>query len=162
MLTKRHFIAGTALSLCHLALVPNALAHGARVGSLRIEHPYALPSPTEPGQWLIFLRGIRNSGNQADRLVGAITPVASEVVLQRALAPKGKEPLAIPAIDLPPLVTTPMRHDLGEYRLLLRNLKQPIKAGDRFDLSLTFQNAGTETVKVYVQTAPDSPLEKHH
>jgi copper(I)-binding protein len=54
-----------------------------------------------------------------------------------------------------------MRHNLGGYQLLLRDLKQAIKDGDRFDLTMTFEHAGSETVKVYVQSAYQETTEEH-
>jgi len=161
MLSKRHFIAGAGLVLCCLALQSTALAHGASVGALRIEHPYAVQSPTDPNQWLVYFRGIRNSGKQADRLLSASTPLAGEVILQRVLAPSSKEPLAMASVEIPANATMPMRHDLGEYRLLIKSLKQAIKEGDRFDLTLTFESAGTQKVTVYAQSAHAASHDEH-
>jgi copper(I)-binding protein len=48
-----------------------------------------------------------------------------------------------------------MRHT-GDFQLLLRDLKHPLKDGDRFDLTLNFARAGTQTVKVWVQTPRNS------
>ena len=61
---------------------------------------------------------------------------------------------AVTAIELPPKATTLLRHT-GDYQLLLRNLKQPLKDGDRFDITLNFARAGAQTVKVWVQIPRD-------
>jgi copper(I)-binding protein len=162
MLSTRHFIASAGFALCCLAMPSTVLAHGASVGTLRIEHPYGVQNPTDSSQWLVFFRGMRNSGKQADRLLRASSPVAGEVVLQRVLATGPKEPLAMASIEIPANANLPMRHNRGEYRLLITNLKQAIKAGDRFDLTLTFENAGTEKVTVYAQSGDPAAHEKHH
>jgi copper(I)-binding protein len=45
---------------------------------------------------------------------------------------------------------------------MLMNLKRPLKDGDRFDLSLTFERAGTQSVKVWVQTPKDASGDAQH
>ena len=44
-------------------------------------------------------------------------------------------------------------HDarVGEYQRMLIDLKQPLKDGERFDLTLKFERAGARTVRVWVQ-----------
>ena len=44
-------------------------------------------------------------------------------------------------------------HDgrVGEYHLMLIDLKRPLKDGERFDLTLRFERAGERTVTVWVQ-----------
>jgi copper(I)-binding protein len=149
---------GVAMALTFLN---SALAHGTSVGSLRIAHPYAMPDPANANQWLLYFRGIRNEGGAADRLVGARSPVANEVVLQRVVPPGSSQVQAVSAIAFAPNITTPMRHNLGEYRLLLKDLKQTLKDGDRIDVTLTFEQAGSETVKVYLQTEQKPEPEEH-
>jgi copper(I)-binding protein len=67
----------------------------------------------------------------------------------------------VPGIDLPPGETTSLRHS-GEYHLMLMNLKQPLKDGDRFEMILNFERAGTQTVKVWVQTPRDAANDSGH
>jgi copper(I)-binding protein len=38
---------------------------------------------------------------------------------------------------------------------MLMDLKQPLKDGDRFDMTLNFERAGKQTVKVWVQQPRD-------
>ena len=44
---------------------------------------------------------------------------------------------------------------------MLMDLKQPLKDGDRFDLTLRFERAGERTVKVWVQTPRDATGHRH-
>jgi copper(I)-binding protein len=60
----------------------------------------------------------------------------------------------VPAIDLPPKTVIELRHG-GSYHLMLMDLKQPLKDGDRFDMTLNFERAGKQTVKVWVQQPRD-------
>ena len=50
------------------------LAHDFKLGALRIDHPYATPTPPGATTGAAYVRGIRNTGEQPDRLVGARTP----------------------------------------------------------------------------------------
>jgi copper(I)-binding protein len=62
-----------------------------------------------------------------------------------------KTGLPVAAIELPARASTPMDHSKGGYRLLLKGLTQPLKDGDRFDLQLQFERAGSVTIKVWMQ-----------
>ena len=39
----------------------------------------------------------------------------------------------------------------GGYHVMLSELRQPLKVGDRFPMTLTFQNAGAVEVSVWVE-----------
>ena len=140
----------TMLGLAFAASTP-VFAHGSHQGELQLDHPYAVPSAPDDPNGQAYLRGIQNTGAQADRLMSASTPVAERVVLHR-LKPDvhGFRGMEVPTIALPPKSTTLLRHT-GDYQLSLINLKKPLKEGDRFDLTLTFERAGSQTVKVWVQ-----------
>jgi copper(I)-binding protein len=56
-----------------------AFAHDFKLGPLRIDHPYATPTPSGAANGAAYLRGIRNTGDQPDRLIGASTPAARAV-----------------------------------------------------------------------------------
>jgi len=138
-----------------------AHAHDERVGELTLDHPYATPSLAGNAHGAAYLKGIRNRGDQVDRLVGASTPVATRVELHRmALDGAVMRMREVPFIELPPKADTPLRHG-GEYHLMLIDLKQPLKDGERFDLTLHFERAGTRTVKVWVQV-PRGPAAGGH
>ncbi len=139
-----------------LALSSVVNAHGTHAGDLLLEHPYAVPSLQGSANGAAYLRGIRNSGSQPDRLIGASTPVAERVELHQMTLDAGVMRMrAIPAIELPAGAEVPLRHG-GTYHLMLLNLKRPLVDGDRFDLTLDFERAGRQTVKVWVQTPRDA------
>jgi len=48
----------------------------------------------------------------------------------------------------------------GGYHIMLMGLKQPLKAGDRFPLTLKFAKAGSVTVEVLVEK--DAPMNMEH
>ena len=162
MYSKWRAIACGFTACLFMTLPAIIFAHGAGVGSLYIDHPYAVPSPTVANQWFVYFRGIKNEGTTPDRLTHASTSIAAEVIFQQVLPPLGSDKAsALPSIELPAKTNTPKRHHLGEYRLLLKDLKHQIKDGDRFDLTLTFEHAGTETVTVYVQSGHDGLPDDH-
>lgn len=156
---SRRLAAGLAAAL--LTATPAAFAHGFRIGDLDIDHPYAVPSIAGAANGAAYLRGIRNAGDRPDRLLGAATAVATRVELHRmVLEGDVMRMRVVDAIPLPPRATTSLRHG-GEYHLMLIDLKQPLKDGDRFDLTLRFERAGERTVKVWVQTPRDATTHRH-
>lgn len=138
-----------------LAAAP-AAAHDFKLGPLRIDHPYATPTPRGAAHGAAYLRGIRNTGEQPDRLIGASTPVARSVEIHRSVvdAQSVMRMRAVDGIDLPPKAEVRLRHG-GEHHLMLIDLKQPLKDGDRFPITLRFQKAGEREVMVWVQTPRD-------
>ena len=144
-----HLSAGALLSLT-LPLAANA--HGVSKGDLRIDHPYAVPSVPGDASGYAYFRGIKNSGAHAERLLGASSPRAARVELRSLKLLAGKVQTApVDAVDLPSKSVTLMRHT-GDYQLALIDLKQPLKDGDRFEVTLNFEHSGSQTVKVWVQT----------
>jgi copper(I)-binding protein len=139
-----------------------AFAHGTTKGDLVIDHPYAVPSLQGVANGAAYLRGIKNKGDKPDRLRGASTLMADRVEVHRMVTEAGVMRMReVDAIDLLPGETTSLRHG-GEYHLMLINLKQPLKDGDRFDLTLRFERAGTQTVKVWVQTPREAAQDQVH
>jgi len=152
--------AALALGLL-LAGAGTVQAHDQRVGELTLDHPYATPSLAGSRNGAAYLRGIRNRGDQPDRLIGASTPVAARVELHRMTLDAGVMRMReVPAIELPAKSETPLRHG-GDHHLMLIDLKQPLKDGERFDLTLKFERAGAQTVRVWVQ-APRGETGSEH
>ena len=156
-----------ALVVCAMALasavVPSiAMAHGVSKGDLFIDHPYATPSLKGTSNVSVYFRGIQNKGSMPDRLTGATSTVAASVALHR-MSMQGSimQMREVADIELPPGSTTLFRHDKGGYHLMLMGLKAPLKNGDRFDITLTFERAGSQTVNVWVQTPREAESEDH-
>ena len=88
----------------------------------------------------------------ADRLVGASTPVAGKAELHESRNENGVIQMrAVPALPLQtgkPVMLTP-----GGYHVMLMGLKQPLKVGDEFPLTLTFDKAPALTVHVNLAAA---------
>lgn len=108
---------------------------------------------------------IRNPSPRADALLSADTPVAGRVELHGhshsngMLKMQALDRVAVPAgetVDFAP----------GGYHLMLLDLKAPLRAGQRFPLTLHFQQAGDLRVEVPVQrdapAASDQGQHHHH
>ena len=98
---------------------------------------------------------------QPDRLVGVSTPVAATAELHETINDNGvmkMRPVAAIALDPGKSVTfTP-----GGYHVMLVGLKSPLKAGDSFPLTLTFEHAPPITVTVKVEAVGSASMEHDH
>lgn len=142
----------SAFALAIAALVPNvASAHEAKAGDVTIEHPYAVPTPTGARTGGMYFRRLKNGGASLDRLTAASTPIARTIEFHRMQMDGDVMKMrALPAIDLPPGQELEVRHG-GTLHLMLLDLKQPLKEGDRFPVTLTFERGGKQEVMVWVQ-----------
>jgi hypothetical protein len=68
---------------------------------------------------------------------------------------------AIDGIDLPPKAEVQLRQG-GELHLMLIELKQPLKQGERFPMRLRFQHAGEREVMVWVQQPREAASAQTH
>ena len=125
------------------------LGHSHEKGDIQVRHPWARATP--PGTTVAagYLE-IRNNGKEADRLLSASTPVAKRVELHvtehsdhiakmrqlRAFEVPGRERLTLSP---------------GGAHLMLVDIVQPLKKGERFPLTLRFERAGELKVEVEVQ-----------
>lgn len=120
-----------------------------RVGDVRILAAWARASP---GPTAAAYLELRNEGKEDDRLVGASTPLAERVEFhEHRHTGEVMSMAAAPAIVLPPAETVRLRP--GETHLMLFRVARPLKAGDRFPVTLSFERAGSITVEA-VTAAP--------
>lgn len=162
MVLQRRALACLMVVCGSWVLSPLALAHGTSIGDLVIDHPYAMPSLNGVSSAGVYFRGIQNQGDKDDRLLSATTSAAARVAMHRmALDGTVMRMREVSAIPLPAHGITPIRHNSGEYHMMLMELKQPLKKGDRFDITLNFERAGRQTVNVWVQTPRDLEQEAH-
>ncbi len=87
-----------------------------------------------------------------DQLTAASTPVAQTAQLHQSRMNNGMmEMRPVPSLAVTP--GHPVTLAPGGYHMMLTGLKQPLKAGDRFPLTLTFAHAGAVTTDVTVERA---------
>lgn len=126
-----------------------AHAHDYDVGTLNIDHPWSRATVAGIPNGVAYF-GLKNTGDQDDRLVSASTPVAdraelhNHVVDGEVVRMRHVDNIEIPAggsVALEP----------SGLHVMLMGLKQPLKEGETFELTLEFEHAGTTTVDVMVQ-----------
>ncbi|HEY6533292.1 MAG TPA: copper chaperone PCu(A)C [Acidimicrobiales bacterium] len=95
---------------------------------------------------------IDNSGG-SDTLLGATSPAAEQVELQQRQGATDTDPGVLVTVEeLPIRGYEETRLQPGGDQILLDGLVRPLTAGDRVELTLDFERAGTVTVEAEVQT----------
>lgn len=139
-----------------------AVAHGYRSGALSIQHPWSRETAVGQAVGGGFLT-ITNNGSREDRLLAGTTPVAAEVQLHTMTMDGGvmrmrqvTGGIALPArgsVELKP----------GGYHIMFMGLKQQLRQGERFPVTLRFQRVGNVTVQFAVQPVGSTgPMEGGH
>lgn len=121
----------------------------AQTGTIQVEHPWARASTGDTG---VAYLTIRNTGKADDRLLAAATPVAGHAELHITVNDNGimkMRPLS--AIDVKAGGRAVLKP--GGMHVMLMDLKQPLKEGQSFPLTLTFEKAGRLDVTVAVEKA---------
>lgn len=137
------------LFVCAFGSSAAALAHDYTLSSLKIDHPFARATPPGARTGGVFVT-IENTGTRTDRLIGASSPVAGVAELHEMSVDAGMMRMrGVAAMDLKPGETLQLKP--GGYHVMLGDLKQPLKAGEKFPMTLKFQNAGAIEVSVRVE-----------
>lgn len=121
----------------------------AKAGDIAVEQPFARATPAKVGGVFLVLK---NAGGTADRLVKAASPVAASVELHTHVK-DGDAMRMRPVENIPVPAKGETALEPGGYHIMMIGLKQPLKEGDSFPLTLTFEKAGSVTVTVPVQKA---------
>lgn len=109
---------------------------------------------------------VENKGSTPDKLIAVSSPIASRVEIHESMIMDGKAMMH----PRPGGATVPANGTLqlkpGGWHLMFIGLKRPLKAGDTFPATLTFQKAGkkewTFTVRSGAATpAAATPEHKH-
>ncbi len=147
-------VAGARLSLPLVLAIGAGVAgaHGSSLGALRIGHPYATPSIPGTTNGAAYFANLENTGEVADKLLRAATPVAARVEIHTmSVDAQGVMRMReIDGIALAPKAKVQMKPGLGMH-LMLIGLKAPLKEGTSFPMTLEFEHAGKVEVSVVVQ-----------
>lgn len=126
-----------------------------KAGGLSLEVVWARATASSARTGAAYLTIV--NGGAADRLTAAASPVAGQVELHThvmdgsvARMRKVEGGLEIPAGS--ELVMEP-----GGLHVMLMDLARPLKPGETFPLSLTFEKAGTVELATQVRAAGDEP-----
>ncbi len=132
--------------LLAFALLGNASAQASQ-NDLAISNAWSRATPSATANAAVYFT-VTDKGDP-DTLTGASTPVAATARLHESKSVDGvmqMRPVDSLAVDKDhPITLAP-----GGYHLMLTGMKQQLKAGDTFPLTLTFAHAGpiSTTVKV--------------
>jgi copper(I)-binding protein len=109
-------------------------------------------SSTRPHVFFVYLTISLGKGVE-DVLLGATSPVANKIDLLAPL-PKGHGESLEPVMALELETHVPTVLQPGEAHLILRGVREKLKPGDSFPMTLRFANAGTRDVTVKVLALP--------
>jgi len=103
----------------------------------------------QPGATGVVFLTLSNSGPAADRLVGVSSPVAAEAGLHiMVMEGTVMQMRPVDALDVKP--GDSIQFKPGGLHIMLTNLKQALKQGEHFPLTLDFEKAGRIEVEVTV------------
>ena len=129
----------------------SALAHGYHKGELHVRHPWTratAPGTKSAGAYM----EIRNSGREADRLIGASSPIAERVELHAATREGDSVGTReAKAFEVPARRRLLLRAERSHLALI--GLAKPLRKGDRVPLTLQFERGGTLQLELDVQAA---------
>lgn len=126
---------------------PAALAHSYKLEDIAIGHVWAPPPEEKSAAGIAVYGPVLNQGRTPARLIGATSPVAGEARFSAEVEGNMRWLDAIEFQPGKPLALAPWR-----AHIWLSDLKRPLAEGDSFDLILDFENNGTVSVKVVVET----------
>jgi copper(I)-binding protein len=146
-----------ALFLSPLLSALPALAQ--QPAAISIEQPWARAA-VQGGTGGVFLT-IRNTGNSADRLLSASSPLPRAAELHTTVRDGDVMRMQpVQAIEVPAGGSVTLRP--GGLHLMLVGLSAPMRVGEAVPVTLTFEHAGAITVQVPVQPAGAAGPQAHH
>lgn len=140
-MSKARFLFGAILLLAGTA--------SAQTGSLEINNAWARATPgkAETGAAYLTLESAT-----PDRLTGVSTPVAGKAELHETTMQDGVMKMrSLAAIELPPGRAVVLKP--GGTHIMFTRLKEPLRVGESFPLSLEFEKAGKREVNVTIEKA---------
>jgi copper(I)-binding protein len=141
-----------------------ARAEDYRAGDIRVEHPWARATAGNSRIGAAYLT-IEDVGSTPDRLVGIETPMAGAAELHAEMLDGNVMQMRpVGAIEIHPGAPTVLQP--GGLHVMLMDLKDALKAGDSFPLTLVFERAGKLEITVPVERAgargPGGDMPMHH
>ena len=138
-----------AAALALLAVGP-AAAHEFKSGPIEVVHPWARATPPAAKVGGGYAE-IRNDGSEPDRLVSVTAEVAGRVEIHEMAVKDGIMTMRPVEGGVPVPADGTAALAPGGYHLMLLELKRPLKAGESFAGTMTFEKAGTIAVTFDVQ-----------
>lgn len=115
---------------------------------ITVERAWARATPgtiTTGGAYMTVI----DHGTTSDRLIGVSTPIAGKAEVHEMTTDNGVMKMrAVDGVAIEPGKSLELKP--GGYHVMLTDLKQPLKEGDSFPLTVTFEKAGSIPVTVKV------------
>jgi copper(I)-binding protein len=136
-------------SLLATILIAMPFAAFADGAGIQVDHVWsrAAPAGHEGAVYLTI-----TAGGAPDTLTGVTTPIAAEAALHQSIDDHGVMKMR-PVSALPIEPGKPVTLAPGGYHIMLTGLKQALKQGDSFPITLSFAKAGQVTVTAAVEKA---------
>lgn len=147
------------LGLVLTAAAQGALAHDYTVGPLAIDHPWARATPTGApvaGDYLT----ITNTGTEPDRLLGGSSNAAEAVQIHESTMTDGVARMRPVENGIAIAPGETLRLEPVAAHIMFVSPAEPLKDGESFPATLTFENAGDVEVEftiVPMGATPDAP-----
>jgi periplasmic copper chaperone A len=126
-----------------------AFAHSHEKGDIEVRHPWSRATPPGAKVGVGYLE-IRNKGSQPERLLSATSLAAKRVEMHvTEHAGEVAKMRQLRAFEIPGRERLELRP--GGAHLMLIDLVQPLKKGERFAVTLRFERAGEIEVQFEVQ-----------
>jgi copper(I)-binding protein len=134
----------------------SAFAHDYKVGSLQIGHPWARATPKGASVGGGYLK-ITNTGTTPDKLVSGSSAVSGRFEVHEMSMDGGvmKMRLLKDGLEIKPGETVELKP--GGFHIMLLDLKEPIKEGERVKGTLVFEKAGSVDIEYATVSVGGSP-----
>jgi len=151
---KRNCPAFAMALLVAFGISSTAWAQNSKVGDIEIDHAWAPAATTASNSAAYML--LADTGTKPDQLISASSPVAQKVLLHVFSVENGIYGMhSVKAIEvMPGSAATILRP--GSAHVMLEGLKQPLKSGESFRLSLIFRSAGKVQIDVPVRSSREA------
>lgn len=126
------------------------------VGNVVITHPWSRSTPAVASTGAVFLTlSIRGDGR--DRLLAADSPIAARVELHEHTMDNGVMMMRpVPGVDIS--AARPTVFEPGGLHVMLMGLREPLREGSSFPLTLTFEKAGSIEITIDVMDVAVVPV----
>jgi copper(I)-binding protein len=138
----RSFIATLSVAvLLSAGMTPAALAHSVEVGPLSLTDLWTRATPPKAPTAGGYLT-IENSGQDADRLIGAASPIAGRTEIHEMTTKDGTMTMrpVEAGVEIPAGGTVALAP--GGFHIMFIDLKETLLEGGKVPVTLTFEKAG--------------------
>jgi periplasmic copper chaperone A len=135
-------------------------AHDYRKGSLHIDHPWSRETPKGAGVGAGYVV-IENRGSAADRFIAFSTEIAGRAEMHEMAVVDGvmrMRPLP-KGVEVAPGMS--VRFEPGGLHLMFLDLRKPLVKGERFKVTLEFEQAGKVGVEFHVEAMGAGSQHQH-